>query len=107
MAFSFSRLIISESDHATCERAFKMVNKDLFQATKRGTASCVGNIESFEVWLGFWKGIPSWKCSCTKTLYTQSTHPCAHAVALSIAWDRNRGVPNPSSEDIEFLTQKR
>lgn len=107
MAFSFSRLIISESDRVTCERAFRLVNQNCLQATQRGTASCVGKIDSFEIWLGFWKGIPSWKCSCTKILYTQSTNPCVHAAALSIVWDRNRGVPDPSNEDIEFLMKKR
>ncbi len=106
MAFSFSHLIIYESDRMTCESAFRLVNEDLPQATKRGTASCVGKIESFDIWLGFKKGIPSWKCSCTKTLYAESSNPCVHAIALAISWDRNRGVPDPSDEDIEFLTKK-
>ena len=107
MAFSFSRQIISESDRATSDKAFKLVDEYLPQVTKRGTASCVGKIDDFETWLGFLKGIPSWKCSCAKTLYIQSTNPCVHAVALSIVWDRNRDVPDPSSEDVEFLIKKR
>ena len=107
MAFSFSRLIIFESNRITFEKAFRLVDEDFRQVTKRGTASCVGKIDSFEIWLGFWKGTPSWKCSCTKTLYAQSKNPCVHAVALSVVWDRNRGVPDPLDEDIAFLTMKR
>jgi hypothetical protein len=107
MVFSFSRLIISESDRATSDKAFKLIGEYLPQATQRGTASCVGKIDNFEIWLGFWKGIPSWRCSCTKTMYAQSSEPCVHSIALSIVWDRNRSVPDPSNEDIKFLTKKR
>ncbi|MBP6994105.1 SWIM zinc finger family protein [Candidatus Woesebacteria bacterium] len=105
MAFSFSRLIISETDLVTCERAFKLVNEAVPQATKRGTASCIGKIDTYEIWLGFWKGTPSWKCSCTEMVYAKSKKPCVHAIALAIAWDRNRGVPDPSVEDIQFLSR--
>ena len=104
MAFSFSRLIIYESDYVTSEKASKLVSEDFLQTTKCGTASCVGKIDSFEIWLGFKKGIPSWECSCTKIMCSQSSKPCVHAIALAIAWDRNRNVPDPTSEDIKFLT---
>lgn len=107
MAFSFSRLILYESDSATCKQAFELHKEKLPQATQRGTASCIGEIDSYKIWLGFWKGIPSWKCSCMEVLYARSNNPCVHTIALAIAWDRNRGVPDPSNEDIEFLTKKR
>jgi hypothetical protein len=107
MAFSFSRLIIFESDRATSDKAFKLTGEYLPQATQRGTASCDGEIDNYKIWLGFWKGIPSWKCSCTQTLYSQSKNPCVHAIALAFAWDRNRGIPDPTVEDITFLTQVR
>jgi hypothetical protein len=84
-----------------------LVNETLpQQVTQRGTTPCVGKIGNFDIWLWFWKGIPSWKCSCRETAYAQSSKPCAHAIALAIAWDRNRNVPDPSNEDVEFLTRK-
>lgn len=107
MAFSLSRLIISESDSSMCKQAFRLLEEKCPQAIRRGTASCIGKIDSYEIWLGFWKGTPSWRCSCTKTVYAQPKNPCAHAIALAIARDRDRDVSDPSDEDIEFLTKKR
>jgi hypothetical protein len=104
MAFSFSRLILYELDCTIWSRSFKLLEEKLPQATQRGTASCVGEIDSYKIWLGFKKGIPSWKCSCTQNANAQSEKPCSHAIALAIAWDRNRGVPDPTAEDIAFLT---
>ena len=104
MAFSFSRLIISESDSSLCKQAFRLLEEKCPQAIQRGTASCIGKIDSCEIWLGFWKGKPSWRCSCNKTVYAQSENPCVHTIALAIAWDRDRDVPDPSDEDTEFLT---
>ena len=106
MAFSFSRLILYESDSTMYKQAFKLLEEKLPQATQRGTASCIGEIDNNKIWLGFWKGIPSWKCSCTQTVYAQSKNPCAHAIALAFVWDRNRGVPDPSGDDIEFLMKR-
>lgn len=106
MAFSLSRLIILESNRITCVKVFETVAVKFPKATQRGTASCVGDIDGFKVWLGFWRGIPSWKCSCVETIHTQSQNPCVHAVALSITWDRNRNVPDPTIDDINFLTGK-
>jgi len=106
MAFSFSRLILYESDSTMCKQAFKLLEEMLPQVTQRGTVSCIGEIDSYKIWLGFYKGIPSWRCYCTQTVHAQSKNPCVHAVALAIAWDRSRDVPDPSSDDIEFLTMK-
>jgi hypothetical protein len=107
MAFSFSRLIISESDGITCKKVFEIVDRINLQAEQRGTATCVGKIGGNEIWLGFTRmGLPTWKCSCTENIYTRKTKPCSHTIALSIVWDRSRGVPDPSLEDIEYLTRK-
>jgi len=102
MAFSFSRLIISESDSVACKKAFELVDQMHPKAIQRGTASCVGEIGEYTIWLGFTRmGAPSWRCSCI-----HSEKPCVHTIALSIAWDRNRGVPDPSQENIDYLTKK-
>ena len=55
MPFSFSRLIISESDSATCEDAFEIVKEKPIQMKQRGTASCIGKIDGYKIWLGFRK----------------------------------------------------
>ena len=106
MAFSLSRLIISESDNSLCKQAFRLLEEKCPQTIQRGTASCIGKIHSYEIWLGFWKGVPSWRCPCNKPVYAQFENPCVHTIALVIAWDRNRNVPDPSNEDIEFLMKK-
>ena len=107
MAFSFSRLIISESDIIACDETFKFIEGKDLQVEQRGTASCVGGIGGYRLWLGFRKGIPSWECPCAENIYEKTQKPCSHAVALSLAWDRSRGVPDPSQESIEYLTRKR
>lgn len=106
MAFSFSRLILYESGSITYKQSFKLLDEKLPQVRGRDTASCIGEIDSYKIWLGFGKGIPSWKCSCTQTVHAQSKNPCAHAIALAFAWDRSRGVPDPTADDIAFLTMK-
>jgi hypothetical protein len=86
--------------------AFKLAEKKEIRVEQKGTASCVGEIDGYKIWLGFKRGIPAYECSCGKNIPTQVNHPCFHAIAVSILWDRKRDVPDPSLEDIAYLTQK-
>jgi hypothetical protein len=106
MAFSFSRLIISEASSGACVEAFALLEEASPVVRRLGTAACAGAITGHEIWLGFKKGVPAWKCSCTPTLYAQTENPCAPAIALALAWDRSRAVPDPSFEDATFICQK-
>jgi hypothetical protein len=99
MAFSFSRLIISESDIRTTKESFSLTKDKDFQMEKLGTAACLGKINECDVWLGFKKGVPAWRCSCKKL-----GSPCSHVIAIALIWDRNRNVPDPSMEDVVDLT---
>jgi hypothetical protein len=107
MAFSFSRLIISESDSKTCEEALTLAGKLRPVVERRGTASCVGEIYGNKIWLGFTRmGIPAWKCSCIYSSETRTENPCVHAITISLAWDRSRGVLDPTLENIEHITRE-
>ena len=100
MAFSFSRLIISESNIITCKDAFELSKEKSFKIERIGNASCIGKIRNNHIWLGFRKGIPVWECSCGKI-----EEPCLHAIALSLIWDRSRDVSDPDEESIAYLTR--
>ncbi len=106
MTFSFSRLIISESDTVTYREASGLAEKKHPQPERRGTAAYVGEIDSYKIWLGFKKGVPAWECSCVKNVTGKITKPCSHMLALSLLWDRSRNVPDPSPEDVAYLTRK-
>ena len=106
MAFSFSRLIISYSNTITCKEAFELIHEKHQKAEQRGTASCVGEIDDYKIWLGFRRGVPDWECSCNINTHIKTQEPCSHAIALSLIWDRSRGVPDPSQEDIDYLTKE-
>lgn len=99
MAFSFSRLMISESDIRTTNEAFSISKDKEFQMERLGYAACLGKINECDVWLGFKKGVPAWRCSCKK-----SGGPCSHVIAIALIWDRSRNVPDPSMEDVVDLT---
>ena len=108
MSFSFLRLLISESDSHTCREAFNLINKKQVKVERTGTASCKGKIDGCEIRLGFSRiGVPSWKCSCDKIDLWKSEKPCIHVVVAALAWDRSRDIPDPSKEDIEYLTSGR
>jgi hypothetical protein len=78
MAFSFSRLIISESDSDTCKESFRLIGEKHPEARLRGTASCIGEIDGHKIWLGFEKGVTAWRCSCdTKDTRIKIIEPCA------------------------------
>lgn len=106
MAFSFSRLIISEEDSNTCKEAFDPVKRIHLQVERRGTASCIGKINGYKLWLGFLKGVPAWDCSCYRDTYLKTKNPCIHTITLALAWDRSRNVPDPSQEDTAYLMRK-
>jgi hypothetical protein len=106
MAFSFSRLIISNSNSTACKDAFRLAQEKYPKIERRGTASCVGEIDGYKIWLGFRRGVPDWECSCNTNTHIKIQEPCSHAIALSLIWDRSRSVPDPSQEDIEYLTKK-
>jgi len=106
MAFSFSRLIISNSNINTCKEAFRLAQEKHPKVKQRGTASCVGEIDGCKIWLGFRRGVTDWGCSCNINTHIKTQEPCSHAIALSLIWDRNRGVPDPSQEDIEYLIKE-
>ena len=38
-----------------CSRAFQLLEEKLPQATQCGTASCIGEIDNYKIWLGFGK----------------------------------------------------
>ena len=99
MAFSFSRLIIFEADSITSKKAFVLVQEKAFHMERLGNAACLGKIDECDIWLGFKKGVPAWRCSCKKL-----GSPCFHVVAIALIWDRSRNVPDPTMEDIEYLT---
>ena len=105
MPFSFSRLIISEADTCMYKTAVDLIETNYSQVKQQGTASCVGTLDSYNVWLGFRKGVPSCKCSCVENIYGTIQRPCSHVFATSILWDRSRNIPDPSQEDIEFLSK--
>jgi hypothetical protein len=107
MAFSFLRLIISESNSKTFGEAFSLAGKLRPLVERRGTASCVGEIDGNKIWLGFTRmGVPAWRCSCINSSETRTENPCVHAATLSLVWDRSRGVPDLAQENIEYLTRK-
>lgn len=97
MAFSFSRLIISESDIDTTKLAFELANTKDVEIQKLGNAACIGKVDNHKSWLGFRKGVPSWECSC------MSKDVCLHEIAVAIAWDRTRNIPDPTEKDCDFL----
>ena len=101
MAFSFSRLIISESNILTTNEAFIIVKDKDSQISRLDNAACLGRIDERDVWLGFKKGVPAWRCSCNKLRC-----PCSHAIAIALVWDRSRNVPDPTEEDCIFLCNK-
>lgn len=104
MAFSFSRLIISESDIFIYKKAIDFMEKNHIQVSQQGTAFCTGKIDDYKMCLGFTRmGAPSWRCSCAYNAYPKNKKPCFHVLAMSLLWDRNRNVPDPSHEDVEFL----
>lgn len=98
MAFSFLRLIIFETDILTRKEAFVLLKENNFQMERLGNAACLGKTGDYDVWLGFKKGVPAWRCSCKKL-----GNPCSHAIAIALAWDRSRNVPDPNMEDIADL----
>ena len=100
MAFAFSRLIISESNIITCKDAFELSKEKSFRIERLGNASCIGEVSSYSIWLGFKRGVPAWKCSC-ETI----KEPCVHAIALSLIWDRTRSVSDPDEENVAYLTR--
>lgn len=102
MAFSFSRLIISESksDKVYLE-ALKIITACNVNWRKIGTASCVGKIDTYDVWIGFKNGVSAWKCSCA------DQGACSHSIALSLVWDRSRNVPDPTAEDCIILCKNK
>ncbi|MCX6703136.1 MAG: hypothetical protein NTV02_00385 [Candidatus Zambryskibacteria bacterium] len=103
MAFSFFRLAIYESDIPTYKEAIDYMEKNHMEINQRGTASCVGGDDAYRIWLGFSRiGVPSWKCSCVDDVREKNKNPCSYVLAASLVWDRLRGVPDPSDEDIEF-----
>ena len=107
MAFSFSRLIISESDTKTYKEALALIEKLQPLVERRSTASCVAETDGNKIWLGFTRiGVPAWKCSCVNSPNVKTKDPCIHAIAISLAWDRSRGIPNPTLENIEYITRK-
>lgn len=98
MAFSFSRLIIFETDVLISKEAFALLKEKEFQMERLGNAACLGKIGECTIWLGFKKGVPAWRCSCKKL-----GSPCSHVIAIALVWDRSRNVPDPSMEDIVDL----
>ncbi len=103
MAFSFSRLIIPESDIFIYKKALDFINENNMQVKRHGTAACTGEIDEQKVWLGFRKGVPVWRCSCVQNTDEKIKRPCFHVLAISLVWDRGRNVPDPSQADVEFL----
>ncbi len=103
MAFSFSRLIIPESDILTYEKALDLIRENNIQIKRLGTAACSAEIDTRAVWLGFNKGVPVWRCSYVYGMNKKIIEPCVHTIAVSLLWDRSRSVPDPSREDVEFL----
>jgi hypothetical protein len=104
MTFSFSRLTLCQSDSAMYKIAIEILEDRPPQTAQLGTASCIGEVDNYRIWLGFRKGIPSWKCSCAQAISARSNNPCVHVIVLSIAWDRSRKVPDPTAEDTAFLS---
>lgn len=98
MAFSFSRLMISESDVQVTNEAFDITKNQEYKIERLGNAACLGKINDHDVWLGFKKGVPAWRCSCKKL-----GSPCFHVIAIALVWDRSRNVPDPSMEDVTHL----
>ena len=107
MAFSFLRLMLSESNSIVYDEACRLVEEKHLQMRRQGTAACTGEIDGYKIWLGFSRiGVPTWQCTCTKSASVKTEEPCSHAIALSILWDRSRSVPDPSKDDVDFLTKK-
>ena len=87
--------------------ALALIEKLNLVVKRRGTASCMGEIDDNKIWLGFTRiGVPAWKCSCVNSPNVKTKDPCIHAIAISLAWDRSRGIPNPTLENIEYITRK-
>ena len=101
MAFSFFRLVLSETLH---DEYVAVVQGKVLHGTYRvvGTAACRGKIDAHNIWLGFTKkGVPAWTCSCRA-----STKICPHVIAIAREWDRSRAVPDPTEKDARYLCQR-
>jgi len=105
MAFSFTRLILENTETPVYQRGLEIANKKIvvvknidnnsIEVTIKGTST-------YDIKLGFKRtGSPKTICSCPYFLLQKQ--PCKHIIASSIYWDRSRNVPDPDKETLNLL----
>jgi hypothetical protein len=107
MAFSFSRILLSDVEYKIYERAQEYCRPQITRIVQRSNAACcavVKGTHGYEVKLGFKKiGSPKYACDCP---YAESGDTiCKHILAAAIMWDAERDVPAPTEQDARAICQ--
>ena len=105
MAFSFVRIILSDTEIEIYNRGLSYFNQEKVDGKAIGTAgykAVVNGTDQYHVDLGFKRiGGPRYNCSCP--YYERNKYVCKHIIAAALFWDNSRNVPVPTKEDIALL----
>ena len=103
MAFSFARIILSDTDIDIYDRGLEYFKKKKVFFKNIGNAGCTAEVQgtqNYEVKLEFHK-IVSPKYSCNCPFFQTHSKICKHIIAASIAWDAQRNVPMLEEDLVE------
>jgi len=111
MAFSFTRLIMEETDSLDYQRGLEFVNRRNAILDRVTNCACCVTLqmpENYRVRLGFARiGSPAYSCSCSDwSCFDSRKKTCAHIIAASLAWDRSRSIPDPDNDTIDYFFRK-
>lgn len=106
MAFSYSRLLLENTELKIYHRGLDYANSRKIAISKMLNNACIAiakGKDSYDVSLGF-SHIGSLKYLCSCPYFQENTKViCKHIVAAALVWDRLRKVPDPDGETIESL----
>ncbi len=108
MAFSFVRIILSDTYHEIYTRGVAYYLQNAVTLATISNASCTADVQGttiYTVRLGFKKiGSPAYNCSCPFLADRKRKIPCKHIISVALAWDAHRGVPVPDEDTVTELT---
>jgi hypothetical protein len=106
MAFSFSRIILSDTEMQVYYRGLEYADKKKIKIKKLFNNACLAEAigsDIYAVGLGFNRaGSPKYSCSCP--YYQEHNIVCKHIIGAALVWDRGREVPDPDDETVKNLS---
>ncbi|MDP2944571.1 MAG: SWIM zinc finger family protein [bacterium] len=106
MAFSFSRIILSDTEIQVYYRGLEYADKKKIKIKKLFNNACLAEAtgsDMYAVELSFNRvGSPKYSCSCP--YYQGHNIICKHIIGAALVWDRGRKVPDPDDGTVKNLS---